>query len=87
MSSIEDFDVDEYSDELECKDDDELFGEDELAELAETRMNALVEQYEGQLDNMDMEKLYGHDEWETVRSAKGEELIKARIEALEQLGQ
>lgn len=87
MNTIEDFDADEYREELECMEDDELFGEDELAELAETRMDALVEQYEAQLDAKDMSELYGDDEWERVRSAKVEERIKVRLEALEQLDQ
>ena len=87
MSNIEDYDVDEYREELECQDDETLFGESELATLAETRMNALVEQYEEQLDGMDMEELYGHDEWEEIRAAKIEALIDARLEALGQLGE
>ena len=87
MNTIEDFDADEFRSELECMEDDELFGEDELAELAETRINALVEQYEEQLDAKDMSELYGEDVWEKVRSAKVEERINARFEAIEQLGQ
>lgn len=82
MSSIEDFDVDEYRAELECQGDEELFGEDELAELAETRMNALVEEYEEELDSMDMSELYGEEAWEEIRAAKIEELIEARLKAL-----
>ena len=87
MSRIENFDVDEYRTELECMDDEQLFGESGLAELAEPRMNALVEDYEMQLDEMDMSELYGDEEWERLRSAKIEELVSARLEALEQLGQ
>jgi len=85
MSSIEDFDVDEYRGELECQDDETLFGEDDLARLAETRINALVEQYEQELDTKDMVELYGDDEWESIRTAKIEEMVEARLEALEQL--
>lgn len=82
MNSIEDFDVDEYRAELDCQDDESLFGEDELALLAETRMNALVEQYEERLDGQDMEELYGQEEWEKIRAARIEGLIDARLEAL-----
>jgi len=82
MSNIKDFDVEEYRAELESQDDETLFGEEELARLAETRMNALVEQYEEELDGMDLEELYGHDEWEGIRAAKIEERIEARLEAL-----
>ena len=81
---IEDFDADGYRDELECQDDETLFGESELTDLAERRMNALVEQYEEQLDGMEMAELYGNDEWEEIRAAKIEELIEARQEALGQ---
>ena len=34
MNSTENFDVDEYRAELECQDDETLFGENELASLA-----------------------------------------------------
>ncbi len=84
MNKIEDFDADGYRDELECQDDETLFGESELTDLAERRMNALVEQYEEQLDGMEMAELYGIDEWEEIRAAKIEELIEARREALGQ---
>ena len=87
MRSIEDFDVEEYRAELECQDDETLFGESELTLLAETRMNALIEQYEEELDGQDMEELYGQDEWEKLRAAKMEELIDARLEALSQQGE
>ena len=87
MNTIEDFDADEYRAELECQDDEQLFGESELAELAETRMTALVEQYEEELDGKDMDELYGHDDWEPLRAAKIEELIDARLEALAQGGE
>jgi hypothetical protein len=82
MSSIENFDVDEYRGELECQDDETLFGEEELASLAETRMTALVEQYEEELDDMSMSELYGDEAWEEIRAAKIEELIDARLKAL-----
>ena len=79
MTNTEDFDLNEYRAELETQDDETLFGEEELARLAETRMNAPVEQYEEELDGMDMEELYGHDEWEGIRAAKIGELIDARL--------
>ena len=81
MCSTENFDVDEYRAELECQDDETLFGESELAKLAETRMNALVEGYEEELDTKDMAELYGDDEWERIRAEKIEELVETREDA------
>ena len=80
MSNIEDYEIEGYRVELQILDDETLFGESELTQLAETRMNALVEKYEEQLDDMDMEELYGQDEWENIRAAKIEELVNVRRE-------
>lgn len=78
MSNIEDFDIEEYHAELESQDDETLFGEEDLARLAETRMNALVDQYEEELDTKDMPELFGDEAWESIRAAKIEELVNAR---------
>ena len=80
MSINEDFDVNVYRTELECMDDDELFGESELAVLTDKQMNALVEKYEEELDIKDMSELYGDEEWEKLRASKVEERINARLE-------
>jgi uncharacterized protein YlxW (UPF0749 family) len=66
--------IEVYRTELENMNDEELFGETELAQLAETRMNLLVEEYEERLDDMDM--------GEQFRAAKIEERIEARRESL-----
>src|SRR6516225_5397925 len=82
MNNDAHFDVEEYRAELECKADDELFSENELAELAEKQMTVLVERYEEQLDDKDMSELYGDEEWERLRAAKIEERVSARQDAL-----
>ena len=81
MSIKENFDVDVYRTELECMDDDELFGESELTDLTDKQMNALVEKHEEELDTKDMSELYGDEEWERLRASKVEERINARLEA------
>lgn len=73
-------DIEEYRTELENADDETLFGESELTQLAETRMNALVEKYEEELDAMDMSELYGDALWEELRATRIEERIEARLE-------
>ena len=87
MSKTRPFDMDKYRTKLERMDDEQLFDEQELEELAETQRAAFVEDYQSQLEGWNLADLFSEEEWEKIRAAKIEERINEQLQTLEQLGE